>query len=101
MNISEKELEQRLASRLMDVLIRAALLFTLALLCYRISEPFLSLMVWASILAVTLYPAYRALASKAGGKQGLAATLLVILSLVLIVGPTAVLTNLGDSCMIW
>ena len=93
MNISEKELEQRLASRLMDVLIRAALLFTLALLCYRIFAPFLSLMVWASILAVTLYPVHRALASKLGGKQGLAATLLVILSLVLIVGPTAVLTN--------
>jgi predicted PurR-regulated permease PerM len=98
MNISEKELEQRLASRLMDVLVRAALIFLLALLCYRIFAPFLSLMVWASILAVTLYPVHRALASKLGGKQGLAATLLVILSLVLIVGPIAVLTNsLGDS----
>ena len=98
MNISENELEQRLASRLMDALIRAALIFMLALLCYRIFAPFLSLMVWASILAVTLYPVHQALASKLGGKQGLAATLLVILSLVLIVGPTAVLTNsLGDS----
>lgn len=55
-------------------------------------------MVWASILAVTLYPVHQALASKLRGKQGLAATLLLILSLVLIVGPIAVLTNsLGDS----
>ena len=99
MNISEKELEQRLATRLMDVLIRAALIFMLALLCYRIFAPFLSLMVWASILAGGIpYPVHRALASKLGGKQGLAATLLVILSLVLIVGPTAVLNDsLGDS----
>ncbi|MGB7790651.1 MAG: AI-2E family transporter, partial [Terrimicrobiaceae bacterium] len=98
MKISENELEQRIASRLMDVLIRAALIFLLALLCYRIFAPFLSLMVWASILAVTLYPVHQALASKLGGKQGRAATLLVILSLVLIVGPIAVLTNsLGDS----
>ena len=59
MNISENELEQRVASRLMDVLIRAALIFLLALLCYRIFAPFLSLMVWASILAVTLYPVHR------------------------------------------
>ena len=44
MNISENELEQRIASRLMDVLIRAALIFMLALLCYRIFAPFLSLM---------------------------------------------------------
>jgi predicted PurR-regulated permease PerM len=98
MNISENELEQRIASRLMDVLIRVALLFMLALLCYRIFAPFLSLMVWASILAVALYPVHQAFASKLGGKQGCAATLLVILGLVLIVVPTAVLTNsLGDS----
>src|SRR4249920_2406921 len=64
MNISENELEQRIASRLMDVLIRVALLFMLALLCYRIFAPFLSLMVWASILAVALYPVHQALASK-------------------------------------
>ena len=36
-----------IASRLMDVLIRAALIFLLALLCYRIFAPFISLMVWA------------------------------------------------------
>jgi predicted PurR-regulated permease PerM len=34
-------------------------------------------MVWALILAVTLYPLHQAIASKIGGKQGLAATLLV------------------------
>ena len=66
MNISENELEQRIASRLMDVLIRVALIFMLALLCYRIFAPFISLMVWASILAVALYPVHQALASKVG-----------------------------------
>jgi len=98
MNTSENELEQRIASRLMDVLIRTVLIFTLALICYRIFAPFMSLMIWAVILAVTLYPMHQALASKMGGKQGLAATLIVILGLVVIVGPTAVLMgSLGDS----
>lgn len=98
MNTSENELEQRIASRLMDVLIRAALIFILTLLCYKIFAPFLSLMVWAVILAVTLYPTHQATAAKLGGKQGRAATLMVLLGLVLIVGPTAVLTSsLGDS----
>ena len=47
---------------------------------------------------MALYPVHQALASKVGGKQGRAATLLVILGLVLIVVPTAVLTNsLADS----
>ena len=98
MNITENDLEQRIASNLMDVLIRAALIILLAMLCYRIFAPFLSLMVWATILAVTLYPLHQAMALRLGGKQGRAATLLVVLSLVLIVGPTAVLTGaLGDS----
>ncbi len=98
MNTSDNELEQRIASRLMDVLIRAALIFLLAMLSYKIFAPFLSLMVWAAILAVTLYPLHQAIASKLGNKQGLAATLIVVLGLVLIVAPTAVLTgHLGDS----
>ena len=94
----DQELEQRLASPLLDVLIRAGLLLAMAMLCYRVLSSFLTLMVWALILAVTLYPLHQSLASKIGGKQGLAATLLVVLGLVLIVVPTALLmSSLGDS----
>lgn len=94
----DAKFEQRVASRLLDVLIRAGLIFALVMLCYRIFSPFLTLMVWALILAVTIYPLQRLLANKLGGKQGLAATLIVIVGVVLIVAPTAVLTSsLGDS----
>src|SRR5207248_9165027 len=94
----DQELEQRLASPLLDVLIRGGLILALAMLCYRVFSPFLQLMVWALILAVTLYPLHQFLASKIGGKQGLAATLLVITGIVLIVTPTAILmSSLGDS----
>jgi predicted PurR-regulated permease PerM len=94
----DRELEQRLASRLMDVLIRAGLILALALLCYRVFAPFLTLTVWALILAVTLYPLHRAIADKLNGRQGIAATLLVLLGIVLLVVPTAVLMNsLGDT----
>ena len=90
--------EQRLASPLLDVLIRAGLILAMAMLCYQVLSPFLTLMVWALILAVTLYPLHQALASKLGGKQGLAATLLVVVGIVLIVAPTAMLmSSLGDS----
>ena len=94
----EQELEPRVASSLMDVLIRAGLILVMAMLCYQIFSPFLTLMVWALILAVTIYPLHQALASKIGGKQGLAATLLVVVGVVLIVVPTAMLmSSLGDS----
>jgi predicted PurR-regulated permease PerM len=92
------ELERRLSRRLMDVLIRAGLVVALTVLCYRIFSPFLALMVWALILAVTLYPLHQKLARRIGGRQGLAATLLVLVGLVLIVLPTTVLMGaLGDS----
>lgn len=98
MNYPDVEIERRIASRLLDVLIRAGLVLAMTMLCYQIFSPFLTLMVWALILAVTLYPLHQMLASKMGGKQGWAATLMVLLATALIVTPTAVLTSsLGDS----
>ena len=78
---SDHELEQRVASGLLDVLIRAGLILAMAMLCYQVFSPFLTLMVWAVILAVTIYPLHQYLASKIGGKQGLAATLLVVVGI--------------------
>jgi predicted PurR-regulated permease PerM len=87
------ELERRLSSRLLDVLIRAGLIAVLAMLCYVVFAPFLTLMAWAIILAITLYPVHRALARRIGGRQGLAATVLVVASVLLVIGPTALLMN--------
>jgi predicted PurR-regulated permease PerM len=80
------------------VLIRAALIFALAFLCYLVFSPFLTLMVWALILAVAMYPLHQSLARKIGGRQGLAATIIVIVGTTIIIVPTAVLMlSLGDS----
>jgi len=89
----DRELERRVSARLLDVLIRAGLIGVLAALCYVVFAPFLTLMVWAIILAVTLYPLHQAFARKLGGKQGLAATLLVLAGILLIIVPTALLMN--------
>ena len=94
----DPDLELRLSRKLLDVLIRAGLAFALAVLCYRIFSPFISLMAWALILAVTLYPAHQKLARRMRGRQGLAAALLVLGGIVLIVAPTALLlVALGHS----
>ena len=101
MNVPSKpdaDLEKRLSDRLMDVFIRAGLILVMVILCYEIFSPFLSLMVWALILAVTMYPAHQKLANKMGGKQGHAATVMVLAGILLIVVPTAVLvSSIGDS----
>ena len=45
-----------LSREMLDVLIRAGLIAVLAIFCFRIFVPFLNLMVWALILAITMYP---------------------------------------------
>jgi predicted PurR-regulated permease PerM len=95
---SDPAAEKRLARLLLDVLIRAGLVLALVLLCYRVFAPFLVLMVWALILAITLYPLHQWLAAKMGGRTGWAATLISLLGVALIVAPTALLLgSLGDS----
>jgi predicted PurR-regulated permease PerM len=98
MSQTDPEFEDRIASRFLDVLIRAGLILAMVMLCYRVFSPFLTLMAWALILAVTLYPLQRYVAGRMGGRKGLASTLLVLLGIILIVAPTALLMNsLGDS----
>ena len=95
---SQIELEQRIVARVMDAFVRIGLVLVLAFFCYRALAPFLTLLIWSLILAVTLYPLHDAVARKIGGRHGLAATLIVMLGLALIVAPSAVLmTSLGDS----
>jgi predicted PurR-regulated permease PerM len=89
----DPEYVRRASSSLPDLLIRAGLVGALLLLCYRAIAPFLTLMVWSIILAITLYPLHQWLARRVGGRQGLASTILAILGVLLIVTPTALLMN--------
>ena len=92
------ELEDRLSRRLLDVFIRVGLVLALVLLCYLIFSPFLTMMLWALILAITIYPLHQMLAARIGGRQGLAATLVVLLAVGVIATPTVMLASqFGDS----
>jgi predicted PurR-regulated permease PerM len=94
----DHELEDRVARRLFDLFIRVGLVLGLVWLCFHFFSPFLTMMLWALILAVTLYPLHQMLAQKIGGRQGRAATLIVVLGVGLIVVPTVILgSSFGDS----
>ena len=83
--------------RLLDVLIRAGLIAVLAIFCYGVFHPFLDLMLWSSILAITLYPAHVWLKRKVGS-DGRAATLLVLIAIATMLGPVYLLgTSLAES----
>jgi predicted PurR-regulated permease PerM len=97
-NKPDHELEDRLSRRLLDVFIRAGLVLALVLLCYQIFSPFLTMMLWALILAITIYPLHQMLAARIGGKQGLASTRIVLLAVAVIITPTVMLgSQFADS----
>jgi predicted PurR-regulated permease PerM len=89
----EREFDRGQFSQLSDTLIRIALIGALVVLCFTILSPFLNLIVWSIILAVTLYPLHQMLARRIGGRQGLSSIIFVIMGIALIVVPTWLLMN--------
>jgi predicted PurR-regulated permease PerM len=79
--------EKALWRGLLDVLIRAGMIAVLAVFCFEVFHPFLNLMLWAVILAVTLYPLHLKLRSKMGNRDGRTATLIVMISIGLLIVP--------------
>ena len=75
---------------LLDTLIRAGLIATLVVACYQIFSPFLSLMLWALILAITLYPLHGMLRKRLGS-DARAASLLVLIAIAILLAPTYLL----------
>jgi len=80
-----------LSQDLTEIMIRLGIIAFLVVMSAKIFSPFMGLMLWALILAVTLYPLHQKIAKKLGGKQGRAATLLVLFGMFLIGTPTVML----------
>jgi predicted PurR-regulated permease PerM len=85
--------EKALSRGLLDVLIRAGLIAVLVIFCFRIFYPFLNLMDWSLILAITLYPLQVRLRRGVLKKDGHAATLIVLVTFIIVLVPTWLLGN--------
>ena len=85
--------ETKLSRGLLDVLIRAGLITALVLYSYKVFQPFLGLMLWSVILAITLYPLHGMLKRKLGNRDGRAATLIVVVAIALLLVPVYLLGN--------
>lgn len=85
------QLERVLSHGALDALIRAGLITVLAVICYRVFQPFMSLMLWSVILAVMLYPLHRKLLPKLGNSNAMTATLIVLIGVALMLVPVYLL----------
>lgn len=76
-----------------DLLIKLGVLVLLLVWCFKIIEPFISIVFWAVIIAVTLLPAFNALALRLGNRKKLAATIFTLLLLAIIIIPSGIFTD--------
>lgn len=84
-------LRKLVSKDLTDFLIRVGLIAFLVVMCVRVLAPFVNLLVWALILAIALHPLHSKLARRLGGRQGLAATALVLAGLLVLGVPMVML----------
>jgi predicted PurR-regulated permease PerM len=76
---------------MMDLMIRMTLILYLSYLCLKVFAPFALLMLWALIIAIVLFPLHQKLSTKLGGKQGRAASIIVLVGCLIIGTPVIVL----------
>jgi predicted PurR-regulated permease PerM len=79
--------EKAVSRGVLNALISAGLIAVLVIFCFQIFSPFLDLMLWSLILAITLYPLQIRLRSILGRKEGGAATLIVLIAIVILAVP--------------
>ncbi len=78
---------------MIDNAIRLGAIAILFIATFNIVQPFVGIVMWAVIIAVSIYPAYIWMARKLGGRKGTAAAAITILGLLIIIVPAAGLTT--------
>jgi len=77
----------------MAVFLQITAVVLLIALCLWIVAPFVTLIIWAIIIAVAVYPAHQRLTKILGGREKLSAALLVLAGLLILIVPTWLMTD--------
>jgi predicted PurR-regulated permease PerM len=94
MTTADQALQDRVFfNRLLEATIRISIVAILAILCIRIVEPFLIPIIWGIIIAIASYPGYRRLRRMMGERNGIAATLFILLALIILIVPIVLLAG--------
>lgn len=77
----------------METMIHFGIIAFLTILCVRIFSPFVPILLWGLIISIMLYPLHQRLAKFFSGRQGLAATVLVLAGFLLLGVPMVLISN--------
>jgi predicted PurR-regulated permease PerM len=80
--------ENAITGPVIDIAIRLGVIALLIALCFNILRPFISPVIWGTILAIALFPACRWLSSALGGRIKLASAVITLIMLLCIILPS-------------
>jgi len=76
-----------------DITVKIGILLLLLAWCFQIIMPFVSIVFWAMIIAVSLYPMFKKLSNKMNGRKKPAAAIITIVLLAIILIPSIIFTD--------
>jgi|TARA_B110000240_G_C13509685_1_gene458464 predicted PurR-regulated permease PerM len=79
--------QEQFLSNILEAAIRLSVLGLLFYLCLQITSPFILVLMWAAIVAIAVYPLYLVLVPLLGNKEGLTASLMVLVTLAAFIVP--------------
>src|SRR6188768_243473 len=79
--------------KLVDMLVRLAVLFFLIGWCFVILRPFVLILIWAGVIAIAIYPVYSFFTKIFRGRKTLAAVVLTVLLLSILIIPSWFVTQ--------
>lgn len=81
------------SQHIVDASIRIAFLALVVVWCFLLFKPFVTVIMWSMIIAVTAYPLFKKMTGWFGGKKGLASAVFVIVGVAIILVPGIGLTG--------
>jgi predicted PurR-regulated permease PerM len=90
-NVASSDSTEQFIQKAIAAALRIAVLAGLMVWCFDIVRPFITLIMWALILAIAIHPGYQRCLHAMGGRVKLTATLVTLAMLLLLVVPTIML----------
>ena len=84
---------EQVEKKVINLTVKLGVLLLLYFWCFNIIQPFIIPVVWAVVIAVSLYPLYLMMLAKLGGRKGLTGTIFTLLALALLLTPVFMLSG--------
>lgn len=84
---------ERMANNVIDIAIRLGVLVLIIFWCFNIVSPFITPVIWATVIAISLYPLFQRSLAAFGGRNKLTATVFALLGLAVLITPVVLLSG--------